>query len=137
MRTRAIGFGFASDWVKTPVTKGSNRNRVMTFDCHFKVALKKHEFCLQDLVQKWRERGNHLFKYKQYELVVKYYSLAICYVPQTGSENSMLRAMLLSNRCAAYINLEMYDKALDDARKCVESEPEWSKVRCIDLLLPV
>ena len=106
----------------------------MTFDSRFKAPLKIHEFSLKDLVQKWRGRGNQLFKEKQYELVVKYYSLAICYVPQTGNENSRLRAMLLSNRCAAYLNLEMYDRALDDARKCVESEPEWSKVRGIDLL---
>ena len=68
----------------------------MTFDSRFKAALniKIHEFSLQDLVQKWRERGNQLLKDKQYELVVKYYSLAICYVPQTGNENSRLRCLL-------------------------------------------
>ena len=39
--------------------------------------------------------------------------------------------------CAAYLHLEMYDKALDDARTCAESEPEWSKVRVRDLLVRV
>ena len=42
----AIGFGFASNWVKNwretfkPITKRSNRNRVITFDSHLKTALK-------------------------------------------------------------------------------------------------
>ena len=39
----AIGFGFASHWLKNcresfePVTKRSNRNRVITFDSHLKI----------------------------------------------------------------------------------------------------
>ena len=42
----AIGFGFASHWLKDwresfkPITKGSNRNYVITFDSHLKTALK-------------------------------------------------------------------------------------------------
>ena len=41
----AIGFGFASNWLKTlhetfkPITKGSNHIRVITFDSHLKTAL--------------------------------------------------------------------------------------------------
>ena len=40
----AIGFGFASHWLKNwrevfkPITKRSNRNRVITFDSHLKTA---------------------------------------------------------------------------------------------------
>ena len=47
----AIGFGFASHWLKNwresfkPITKRSNRNHVITFDSHLKIALKV-EFCL-------------------------------------------------------------------------------------------
>ena len=33
----AIGFGFASQWLKN--CKGSNRNHVITFDSHLKTAL--------------------------------------------------------------------------------------------------
>lgn len=69
-----------------------------------------------------------MFKDKQYELVVKYYSLAMNYVPQTTENADKVSAVLLSNRCAAYLNLEMYDKALGDAKRCVQIEPEWSKV---------
>ena len=41
----AIDFGFDSHWLKNwresfkPITKGSNRNRVITFDSHLKTAL--------------------------------------------------------------------------------------------------
>ena len=41
----AAGFGFASHWLKNwhesfkPITKGSNRNHVITFDSHLKTAL--------------------------------------------------------------------------------------------------
>ena len=69
-----------------------------------------------------------MFKDKHYELVVKYYSLAMNYVPQTTENVDIMSAVLLSNRCAAYLNLEMYDKALEDAKRCVQIEPEWSKV---------
>ena len=40
----AIGFGFASHWLKNwpesfkPITKRSNRNHTITFDCHLKTA---------------------------------------------------------------------------------------------------
>ena len=42
----AIAFGFASHWLKNwresfkPITKRSNRNHVITFDSHLKIALK-------------------------------------------------------------------------------------------------
>ena len=41
----AIGFGFDSHWLKNwresfkPITNRSNRNHVITFDCHFRTAL--------------------------------------------------------------------------------------------------
>ena len=41
----AIGFGFASHWLKNcresfkPITKRSNRNQIITFDSHLKTAL--------------------------------------------------------------------------------------------------
>ena len=44
---RAIGFGFASHWLKNwrdsfkPITKRSKRNHVITFDSHLKTALNQ------------------------------------------------------------------------------------------------
>ena len=49
----AIGFGFASHWLKNwresfkPITKRSNRNHVITFDSHLKTALSKVIWRLQ------------------------------------------------------------------------------------------
>ena len=43
----AIGFGFTSHWLKNwrqsfkPITKRSNRNHVIIFDSHLKIALKE------------------------------------------------------------------------------------------------
>ena len=42
--------------------------------------------------------------------------------------NDKLSAVLLSNRCAAYLNLKKYENALKDAERCVQIEPDWSKV---------
>ena len=47
----AIGFGFASHWLKNwresfkPITKRSNRNHVITFNSHLKTALLLSCFC--------------------------------------------------------------------------------------------
>ena len=47
----AIGFGFASHWLKNwrdsfkPIAKRSNRNHVFTFDSHLKSALWKSFYC--------------------------------------------------------------------------------------------
>ena len=47
----AIGFGFASHWLKNwrqsfkPITKRSNRNHVITFDSHLKTALLVKKLC--------------------------------------------------------------------------------------------
>ena len=50
----AIGFGFASHWLKNsgwresfkPITRRSNRNHVITFDSHLKTAL----ICMQAIL---------------------------------------------------------------------------------------
>ena len=35
--------------------------------------------------------------------------------------------MLYSNRCTAYIALEQYEKAMEDADECVRLQPSWAK----------
>lgn len=47
--------------------------------------------------------------------------------------NDKLSAVLLSNRCAAYLNLKRYENALEDAERCVQIEPDWSKVQYLFL----
>jgi tetratricopeptide (TPR) repeat protein len=41
-----------------------------------------------------------------------------------------LHAHLLSNRSATWAKLLQFDKALHDARKCLELKPNWSEVLC-------
>ncbi|XP_048589125.1 TPR and ankyrin repeat-containing protein 1 isoform X2 [Nematostella vectensis] len=77
----------------------------------------------------WRERGNIIFKEKEMQenkdnLLIRYYSLAINYSPESCSE---MRGALLSNRCLIYLNMYQYDEALADAKKCVASRPGWFK----------
>lgn len=36
--------------------------------------------------------------------------------------------VLYSNRSAAYAKDEKFEKALEDAKKCVELKPDWPKV---------
>lgn len=47
--------------------------------------------------------------------------------------NDKLSAVLLSNRCAAYLNVKKYENALEDAERCVQMEPDWSKVQYLFL----
>ena len=35
--------------------------------------------------------------------------------------------MLYSNRCTAYIALEQYERAMEDADECVRLQPTWAK----------
>ena len=50
-KSRAIGFGFASHWLKNwrdsfkPINKRSNRNPLITFDSHLKTALYQRFSC--------------------------------------------------------------------------------------------
>ena len=73
----------------------------------------------------WKERGNQLFKDKEFDIVIEYYTLAMLYTPFWNSE---LLSVLLSNRCAAFTNLKNNEKALADAQECTLVRPNWSKV---------
>ena len=62
----AIGFGFASSWLKNwretfkPFTKRSNRNHVITFDGHLKTALLKVNMWFKK--KKKRKKGDNVFR---------------------------------------------------------------------------
>jgi len=59
------------------------------------------------------------FKSEQYERAVKHLTVAL-----SLDEKSHV---LFSNRCTAYIALEQYDKAMEDADECVRLQPSWAK----------
>ena len=59
------------------------------------------------------------FKGENYERAVKHLTVAL-----SLDEKSHV---LYSNRCTAYIALESYDKAMEDADECVRLQPSWAK----------
>ncbi|KAH0791747.1 TPR Domain containing protein [Histomonas meleagridis] len=66
-----------------------------------------------------KSRGNAAFASQDYELAISYYTEAIAIDP--------LNQTLYSNRSGAYLSLQMYDKAIDDARKTIELKPDWAR----------
>ena len=59
------------------------------------------------------------FKSEQYERAVKHLTVALSLDEKSHN--------LYSNRCTAYIALEQYDKAMEDADECVRLQPAWAK----------
>ena len=59
------------------------------------------------------------------DLAIRYYSLALKYVPPKEKE---LIGTILSNRCSMYSKKGDNVAALEDARQCVGYKPEWAKV---------
>lgn len=52
-------------------------------------------------------------------MAIKFYSEALMENPTDHT--------ILGNRAAAYQNTAKYDKALEDAEKCIELKADWSK----------
>lgn len=68
----------------------------------------------------FKERGNEAYQARNFNEAVALYT--------EGIENEPTNAILYSNRSAAYLNLEDYEKARRDADMCIELDPKWSKV---------
>ncbi|KTW26783.1 hypothetical protein T552_02784 [Pneumocystis carinii B80] len=71
------------------------------------------------MVDTIREKANALFSKKEYNEAIKLYTEAIVIEPKNH--------LLYSNRSACYASLKDFDKALEDAVKCIEIKPEWAK----------
>ena len=60
----AIGFGFASQWLKNdsfkPITKHSNHNHVITFDSQLKTALSLHSYTKTKQIREQEEKKRAL-----------------------------------------------------------------------------
>lgn len=73
-----------------------------------------------------KEQGNKAFSAGDFPLAVTLFTQAIELAPTNH--------VLYSNRSGAYASLKDYANALQDARKCVELNPSWAKVRAYCLV---
>ncbi|KYF42927.1 tetratricopeptide repeat-containing protein [Toxoplasma gondii ARI] len=72
-------------------------------------------------VRRARELGNSAFTNGKYEEAIKYYNEAL------AGEEASQKHSLLSNRSACYFLLGDNEKALEDARTCIQLKREWPK----------
>lgn len=77
----------------------------------------------------FKEQGNAAFQMGEYSEAVDCYTNGIAQNPSN--------AVLFSNRSAAYLKQNIYDKAKLDADMCIELDPKWSKVRLLSRFFPV
>ena len=97
---------------------------------------------LLDNPQKLKNEGNELLGRKDYQGAISTYTTALLALDTTNSKNSppasplvlpsscstpSIRSILLSNRSHAYLSLGLVDKSLNDAERCIESNPTWYK----------
>ena len=66
-----------------------------------------------------KDKGNTYFREKNYQMAVDCYTQAI-------SENPTDHT-IYGNRSASFLNLEEFEKALNDSQKSIELKPDWSK----------
>mmetsp|Transcript_40369 Transcript_40369/g.89645 ORF Transcript_40369/g.89645 Transcript_40369/m.89645 type:complete len:579 (+) Transcript_40369:115-1851(+) len=66
-----------------------------------------------------KAKGNAAFSAGNYQEAIDFFSQAIAVDPKNH--------VLFSNRSAAQASLKNYEKALEDAQKCVSLKPDWGK----------
>lgn len=77
------------------------------------------------MATEFKDKGNDAYKAGDFEKAVEFYTLGIDQQPSN--------APLFSNRSAAYLKLQDYEKARRDAEMCIELNIVWSKVRSFSL----
>ena len=71
-----------------------------------------------------KQLGNAAFRQRDFDAAVDYFTQAL-----DKETDGHIRALLLSNRSAALANLSRFEHALQDAQRCIEARPNWSKSR--------
>ena len=59
-----------------------------------------------------KEEGNTFFAAKEFEKAIQAYAQAISVLRESGQDNTLL-STLYSNRCACYLGLEQFHKAIE------------------------
>ncbi|CAB4041590.1 TPR and ankyrin repeat-containing 1-like isoform X1, partial [Paramuricea clavata] len=71
----------------------------------------------------WRDKGNEMFHIGKYGNAIDCFTLSIQY----ASVHDVTLGMLYSNRSHAYFKKKQFEKAKEDAEKCVKYRPNWSE----------
>jgi len=69
--------------------------------------------------EEWKDKGNKDYQAGRYTESIKSYDKAV--------ELDPTNHIYYSNRSAAYAGLTQWEKALDDATKCIQAKPDWGK----------
>lgn len=72
--------------------------------------------------EKAKADGSAAYQREDFQAAVTNYGKAI----EFGGDKDFLR-VIYSNRSAAYLSMKQNDKALADAKKCTEIDPQWAK----------
>ena len=74
-----------------------------------------------------KEEGNNLFRNKQYDEALEFYSKAITYCPE-DDENKENLATFYGNRSAAYFTLDEHELVVEDCTAALQLKPDYVKV---------
>lgn len=74
-----------------------------------------------------KEEGNNLFRNKQYDEALEFYSKAITYCPE-DEENKENLATFYGNRSAAYFTLDEHELVVEDCIAALQLKPDYVKV---------
>ncbi|ETO26066.1 SET domain containing protein [Reticulomyxa filosa] len=82
----------------------------------------------QPVAEQLKDQGNKEFQKGHFDRAVDYYSRAL--------KEDAADLKVLSNRSAAYVALEKFDLAIEDAQECIRKDPKWWKVlfMCIQFI---
>lgn len=73
------------------------------------------------MADEFKAKGNNAYNAGDFDEAVNLYTL--------GIEQEPSNPALFSNRSAAYLKLQNYERARRDAEMCIELDKTWSKVR--------
>lgn len=71
------------------------------------------------MATEFKNKGNEALQKKDFKAACDHYTMGLAIEPNNE--------VLLSNRAAAYLALQKYTEALNDAEKAVQVKPDWSK----------
>jgi ankyrin repeat protein len=84
------------------------------------ISKEKYSSFVHQQSSKWKEKGNNSFKARRYDDAIEEYTTALLLTRSTADMPA-----LLSNRSAAYIELGLFQQAMEDAGRSIQIDPSW------------